>query len=95
MGGGDGNRNICTLIYVQVKSYDSSVGIEERNAAICSSSISTKLSRRGSEQQAVQCTVVTLLEDERVGEEEKAKDSKKKRRSQDPKCVLRIAMKNR
>jgi hypothetical protein len=62
--GGDRNRNICTLIYVQVKSYDSSVGIEERNAAICSSSISTKLSRRGSEQ-AVQCTVVTLSEDER------------------------------
>ena len=26
----------------------------------------------------LQCTVVTLLEDERVGEEEKAKDSKKK-----------------
>ena len=41
----------------------------------------------------LQCTVVTLLEDERVGEEEKAKDSKK--RSQDPKCVLGIAMRNK
>ena len=92
--GGDRNRHICTLINVQVKSCDSSVGIEERNAAICSSSISTKISRRGSEQ-AVQCAVVKLLGDERGREQKRRRRIQKKKRSQDPKCWLIIAMKNK
>ncbi len=35
----------------------------------------------------LQCTVVTLLEDERVGEEEKAKDSKKKKEPRSKMCT--------
>ena len=81
--GGDRNMHICRLVDMQDKSYDSSVGIDERNAAICSSSIHTKLSRRGSEQ-AAQCAMMKLWEMKRGWErreDEGFKKTKKQPRS--------------
>ena len=70
--------HICRLVDMQDKSYDSSVGIDERNAAICSSTIHTKLSRRGSEE-AVQCAMMKLWEMKRGWERrEEEKDSRSK-----------------
>ncbi len=86
--------HICRLVDMQDKSYDSSVRTDERNAAICSSSIHTKLSRRGSKE-AVQCAMMKLVGDEKRVAKKRDEGFKKKKSSQVQKCVLRIAMKNR
>ena len=87
--------HICRLVDMQNKSYDSSVRTDERNAAICSSSIHTKLSRRGSKE-AVQCAMMKLVGDEKraAKKREVVQDAKKSERLARQKETWRKPMKS-